>query len=201
MWVIATLAGLAGIIILVLCVPFDAALSVDTSDKPKFRLRLAWFFGLISKEVSREKKKPEEKKKVSEEKRKKKRRAEFGTILSILRTKGLLKQFVNLLKGILRQLKIRELAVNLRLGLENPADTGFLFAVIGSTTPFLNLPSRYQLKLQPSLSDEAVFEGYFRSVIRLLPIKLAVPLLRFVFSPATLRVVKTLVLSKWKGKK
>jgi len=201
LWVIATLAGLTGIIIIVLCVPFDAALSVDTSDKPKFRLRLAWFFGLISKEVIREKKKPEEKKRVTEEKRKKKRGAEFGTILNILRTKGLLKQFINLLKGILRQLKIRELAVNLRLGLENPADTGFLFAFIGSTTPFLNLPSRYQLKLQPFLSDEAVFEGYLRGVLSLQPIKLAGPFLGFVFSLATLRVLKTIILSKWKRKK
>ena len=32
-------------------------------------------------------------------------------------------------------------------------------------------------------------------------IKLAMPLMRFVFSLAVLRVVKTLVLSKWKRKK
>ena len=73
MWVIATLAGLAGLIILVLCIPLDATLNIDTSGRPKFRLRLAWLFGLISKELRRGKKKPEEKKRVAKEKPKKRK--------------------------------------------------------------------------------------------------------------------------------
>ena len=50
MWVIATLAGLAALVIFVLCVPLDAALNIDTSGRPRLRLRLVWLFGLISKE-------------------------------------------------------------------------------------------------------------------------------------------------------
>ncbi|MFC2046700.1 DUF2953 domain-containing protein [Chloroflexota bacterium] len=201
MWLIATLAGLVGLVILALCVPLDAVLSIDTSEKPRFRLRMAWFFGLISKELHREKKKPKEEKKVTKEKRKKGKYFEVRTILQILRTKGLLKQVKNLVKGVLGQLKIKELAVNLKLGLENPADTGFVFALIGSITPFLNLPSRYQIRVQPSFYDEAIVEGYLRGVLRLQPIKLVIPLLKFVFSLTILRVVKTFILSKWKRKK
>lgn len=192
MWVIATLAGLAGLTIFVLCMPVDAALNIDTSVRPKFRLRLVWLFGLVSKEVKREKKKPE---------KKRKRRIGFRTISRILRIKGLLRQVKDLVRDVIGQLKIRELAVNLKLGLDNPADTGFLFASIGSITPFLSLPSQYQLRVQPSFYDEAVFEGYLHGVLRLWPIKLVRPFVRFVFSLATLRVVKVLVLSKWKRKK
>lgn len=194
MWVIATLAGLVGLIIFVLCVPLDAALSIDASGRPKFKLRLVWLFGLISKEVSREKKKPEEK-------LKKKRGIGFRNTLKILRTRGLLRQLKDLVKSLLGQLKIKELAVKLNLRLADPADTGLLFALIGSTTPFLSLPSQYQIKVQPSLSDETVFEGYLHGVLRLRPIKLVGPFIRLVFSPAALRVVKILVLSKWKRKK
>ena len=201
MWVIATLAGLAGLTIFVLCVPVDAALNIDTSGRPKFRLRLVWLFGLVSKEVKREKKKPEEKKAPPKKKPKKKRRIGFRTISRILRIKGLLRQVKDLVRDVIGQLKIRELAVNLKLGLDNPADTGFLFASIGSITPFLSLPSQYQLRVQPSFYDEAVFEGYLHGVLRLWPIKLVSPFVRFVFSLATLRVVKILVLSKWKRKK
>ena len=201
MWVIATLAGLAGLIILLLCIPLDAAFNLDTSEKPRFRLRLVWLFGLISKEVKKREKKPEEKKKPTKEKRKKKRRIGFRTILRILRTKGLLRQIKDLVRGVLGQFKIKELAVNLKLGLDNPADTGLLFALIGSTTPFLSLPSKYQIRVQPLFSEEAVFEGYLHGVLRLWPIKLVGPLLRFVFSLAVLRVIKILVLSKWKQKK
>ena len=201
MWVIATLAGLLGLVILVLCVPLDATLSIDTSAKPTFRLRMAWFFGLISKELRREKKKPEEKKKVVEEKRKKKRKFEFRKILKILRTKGLLKQVRNLVRSILGQLRIKELAVNLKLGLEDPADTGLVFALIGPATSFLNFPSQYQINVQPSFYGEDVFEGSLRGVLRLQPIRLTGPLLRFAFSLATLRLLKTLISSKWKRKK
>ena len=110
-------------------------------------------------------------------------------------------KITELVKDILGQLKIKELAVNYRLGLGNPADTGLLFALIGSTTPFLHFPPQYQIRVQPSFSDETAFEGYLHGVLRLRPIKLIRPLLRFVFSLAVLRVAKILVLSKWKRKK
>ena len=181
--------------------PLDAALNIDTSVRPKFRLRLVWLFGLISKEIKRGKKKPEEKKKVAKEKPKKKRRIGFRTILRILRTEGLLKQLKELVRDALGQLKIRELVVNFKLGLDNPADTGFLFASIGAISPFLSLPSQYQIRVQPSFESETVFEGYLQGILRLRPIKLVSPFIKFVFSLATLRVVKVLVLSKWKRKK
>lgn len=193
MWVIATLAGLAGLIIFVLCVPLDAVLSMDASGRPKFRLRLVWLFGLISKEVSREKKKPEEK-------LKKKRGIGFRSILKILRTGGLPGQLKDLVKGILSQSKIKDLVANFKIGLDNPADTGLLFALIGSTTSFLRLPSQYQIRVQPSF-DKAVFEGFSYGHVRLRPIRLVGPFMRFVFSLAALRVMKILVLSKWKRKK
>ncbi len=166
---------------------------MDASGRPKFRLRLVWLFGLISKEVSREKKKPEEK-------LKKKRGIGFRSILKILRTRGLPGQLKDLVKDILSQSKIKDLVANFKIGLDNPADTGLLFALIGATTSFLSLPSQYQIRVQPSF-DKAVFEGFSYGHVRLRPIKLAGPFIRSVFSLAALRVVKILVLSKWKRKK
>ena len=201
MWVIATLAGLAALVIFVLCVPLDAALNIDTSGRPRLRLRLVWLFGLISKELTREKKKPEEKNEVAKKKPKKKRKIGFRTILRILRSKGLLRQVKDLVRGVFGQLKFRELVVNLRLGLSNPAETGLLFSLIGPAIPFLSRASRGHIRVEPSFSDEAVFEGHLHGVLRLQPIKLVKPVSKFVFSLAFLRVVKTLVSSKWKRKK
>ncbi|MFC1932318.1 DUF2953 domain-containing protein [Chloroflexota bacterium] len=201
MWVILTLAGLAILIILVFCVPLDATFNIDTSEKLRFRLRIAWFFGLISKELHREKKKPEEKKKVAEEKQKKKRRIEFRTVLKILQTEGLLKQVKNLVKGVLGQLKIRDLVANFKVGLGNPAETGILFAIVGPATAFLSSLTSHEIRIQPAFGDEAILEGFSYGKVRLRPIQLIVPLLRPAFSLATLRVVKTLILSKWKRKK
>lgn len=203
MWVVVTLASLAAFIVLVLCVPLDIEPRLDVYGRPKFRMRLAWLFGLVSKEVGKGKKKPEEKKRVVPEakpKRKRKRiRAE--TIFKIMRTKGLLRQFKDLLRDILSRLKIRDLAVDFRVGLDNPADTGLLFALIGPATFFLGSSRVHQIRVEPSFEDEVVFEGYLYGVVRLWPVQLVVPFLKFVFSLATIRVVKILVVSKWKRKK
>jgi len=198
LWVIATLAGLAVLIILVLSVPLDAALHVDIYGRPKFRLRLEWLFGLVSKELRKRKKEPEEKKVIAKKKR---GRIKAGTIFQILKTKGLIRQIKKLLSDVLGQLKIREFIANFKVGLDNPADTGLLFALIGPATPFLSSSAHYQIRVQPSFYDGAVFEGYLHGALRLRPIQLVIPFLRFVFSLAILKVVKTLILSKWKRKK
>ena len=202
MWVIATLASLVVVIILVLCVPLDIVLHLDVYGRLRFRMRLAWLFGLVSKEVSKGPKKPEKKKRVVKEKQKiRKGRLRARTIFKILRTKGLLRQFKVLLRDVLSRLKIRELGAYFRVGLDNPADTGLLFALIGPAIPFLGSSFLRQLRLEPSFSDEAVFEGYLHGAVRLVPIQLVTPFLRFAVSLAAIRAMKILVLTKWKSKK
>ena len=201
MWVVAALASLAVLIVLVLCVPLDVVLHLDVYGRPKFTMRLAWLFGLVSKEVRKGKKKLEEKKRVVEGKPKPERRAKASTIFRILRTKGLLGQLRNLLRDVFSRLKIRDLGVNLRVGLDNPADTGLLFALIGPATAFLGSSFLHQIRVEPSFDDEAVLEGYLYGTVRLQPIQLVTPLVRFTFSLATIRVVKKLVVTKWKRKK
>ena len=202
MWVIISLASLAVILIFVLCVPLDMALYADVHERPKFRLKLSWLFGLVSKEVTKEKEKPKEKRRVVEDKRKpRKRRKGMSAIFNILRTRGLLRQLIGLLRDILSRLKVRELGADFRIGLDNPADTGLLFALIGPTTLFRSSSFPHEIRVQPSFEDEVVFEGYSYGVVRLQPIQLVIPFLRFAFSLATIRAVKKLVLTKWKRKK
>ncbi len=117
MWVVIALASLGTIIILTLCVPLNMALHADVYGKPKLRLKLVWLFGLVSKEITREKK-PEEKKRVVEEKRKPEgEKKRFRDIFEILRTRGLLKQLKSLLKNILSRFKIRDLTADFKVGL------------------------------------------------------------------------------------
>jgi hypothetical protein len=161
-----------------------------------------WFFGLVSKEITRGKKVPEEEKGVAKGKQKPgKRRIKARSIFQILRTRGLLKQLKRLLQDILKCLKIRDLKVNLRIGLDDPADTGLLLALIGPATFFLGSSRVHEIRVQPSFEDEAVFEGYLHGAVRLVPIQLTIPFLRFVFSLAAIRTAKTLVLAKWKRTK
>ena len=202
MWIIAILASLAVLITLVLSVPLDIALRMDVYGRPSFGLKLAWLFGLVSKEVGKGKKRPEEKKEVVEGKRKLKERGERArTTFQILRIKGLLRQLKGLLRDIISRVKVREFGVDFRVGLDDPADMGLLFAFIRPATILMNPPFPYQIRVQPSFDGEAILEGYLYGAARLRPIQLVTPFLRFAFSLATIRAAKILVLHKWKGKK
>lgn len=202
MWAIAVLAGLAALIILILCVPLDVVLRMDTDGRPKFRARLAWLFGLVSKDLRREKEKPEEEKRATEGKRKgKDRRADARLIFEVLQTKGLLGQLGRLLRSILSRIKIRELGANLSVGLDSPADTGLLFAFVAPVNVLLSSSFSHEISVQPCFADEPVLEGYFCGTATLRPIQLTTPLIAFAFSLPAMRAVKTLVLTKWKGKK
>ena len=201
MWVIATLASLAVLIILVLCVPLDMSFRMEADGRPKFRMRLLWFFGFFSKELGKRKKKPEEKRGVAEGKLKvRKRVIQATTILRILRTKGLLRQLKDLIiKGIFSHLKTRDLAADFKIGLGDPANTGLLFAFIGPATALFGSSHRHQIRVEPDFRDDAVLEGYSHGTARLHPIKLVPPFLKFIFSLTTIKIAKTLISSKWRG--
>lgn len=201
MWVIITLASLAVIFILVLSVPLDMALQVSVPGKPRLQVKLVWLFGLVSKKITGRKKPEEKKKKVVKDKEKpRKEKRRFGDLFKILRTRGLLRQVKVLLRDLLGCLKIRDLIADFRVGLGQPADTGLLFALIGPTTSWLSTSFHHQIRVQPSFTDEATFEGHLSGAVRLRPIQLVIPLLKFIFSLATIRVIKKLVLTKWKRK-
>jgi hypothetical protein len=162
-------------------------------------MRLAWFFGLVSKEIRKGVKKAGEKERAVEAKpKRRKKRIRAWTIFEILRTRGLLRQVGRLLGDILRRLKIRDLGANFTVGLGDPADTGLLFAVIGPTTFFLNSSFPHHISVQPSFEDEAVCQGYLRGTVRVVPIQMVIPGIRFVFSLPVIKVAKRLVVTKWK---
>jgi hypothetical protein len=200
LWAIVVLASLAVLIILLLCVPLDLVFRTNIDVRPKFSMRLVWLFGLVSHELRHGKKKSEEKKPVEH---KQKRRDWIWWIkvtFEVLRTKGLLRQFGSLANRIRRHIKIKELVANFKVDLDNPADTGLLFAFMAPANLLLSYFSPHQIRIEPSFSGETVIEGHLYGAIRLRPIQLAAPLIGFAFSLPTLRAVKKLVLFKWRRK-
>jgi len=202
LWLIATLASLVALIVLALCIPLDAVFYLDVYGKPKFGMRLEWLFGLVSKEIRARKKKTKVKRaEIKGKPRRRKRWDGISDAFAILRTKGLLRQLKVLIKDILSCLEIRDLTMDFRVGLDDPADTGLLFAAINPATLFLGPSFPHRINLEPSFEGEAVLEGYGYGALRLRPIRLSVPLLRFISSLAAVRAVKKIVLAKWKRKK
>lgn len=197
MWVIVVLVSLAVLITLFLCIPLDLVFRANVEGRPKFNLRLKWFFGLVSSELRQTRKKPEEKK-VEYEGKPGDWLHRLRVTFEILQTKGLLKQLRSFIKRTIRRIKIRELTANLKVGLDNPADTGLLFAFIAPLNLAINYFLPHPIKIQPSFTGESFITGYLYGEVRLWPIQLAASLIAFAFSLPTLRVAKKLVLYKWR---
>jgi len=192
LWVAVILVSIAAFIAIVLSVPLDLEFRIEVPGKPKFTARLVWLFGLVKKELKRGKKK-EDKKPVN-------RIEQARAILDILRTKGLLKRLRCLFKGILSRIKLREFRIDLKVGLDDPSNTGLILAIIGPPAFLANSFLPVQINVQPSF-DKATLEGNVYVRARLRPIRLVIPLLRFAFSKPAMRVVKKWIVRKWKRKK
>ncbi|MCX6009611.1 MAG: hypothetical protein NTW48_06210, partial [Chloroflexi bacterium] len=96
--------------------------------------------------------------------------------------------------------KIKELVANFKVDLDNPADTGFLFAFIAPVNLLLSYFSPHQIRIEPSFAGETIIEGHIYGAVRLRPIQLAAPLIGFAFSLPTVRAGTKLVLSNWRRK-
>jgi hypothetical protein len=192
-WAVITIAIIAGLIALtvfIFLIPIDMTFSVERYGKTQTRLRVLLLFGLLHKELGKKKKAVAEKKR--------KRQPGFKTIFEILRTRGFSRKIANLLKEVVKSIRIKEVSAYFRIGFENAADTGFLFSILGPVVSLFNNFTRCSVRLEPSFNDEVVFEGYFNGKVRLQPIRLISPFARFVFSRPALKVMKVLFLSRWK---
>jgi len=202
LWVGIALASLVVLIVLVLWIPIDMSFRFDTYGKPKLKSNLVWLFGLVNKEQGRKKEESDKGDDISKIKPKpKKRGIKIITVLQVIKTKGLIKQCIRFLENIIRHIRINNFGGNFRIGFEDPADTGILFATIGATTSIVNTYCPHRINIEPSFEDRFVFEGNLYGTIRMRPIQLTSPFMRFIFSLSTIKVLKVLVLAKWKRKK
>ncbi|MBI2832376.1 MAG: hypothetical protein HYX79_08985 [Chloroflexi bacterium] len=190
LWVLVALAGLAALFVLALSVPLDVTLRIDVQGKPQFTVRLRWLFGLVTREVKPQRKKAEERKPSNI-------RGQAKFVFEILRTDGLLKQVRGLLRDILRRIKVKELKADFRVGLGNPIETGLLFAAMAPAKALAGIAGPFDIRVQP-VFDETVFEGYSYIEARMRPIRLVMPLTRFVFSKPVIRTLRKLALRRWR---
>ncbi len=112
-------------------------------------------------------------------------------MLRVLRTRGLPRHLLRLLREVLGTMRIEDVSARLRVGLDDPADTGILFSVLGPALGAFILPRSSSVSIEPSPARQ--LEGHARGTIRLRPIRLAPPLVRFAFSRPALRAAGALL--------
>lgn len=194
MWILGPILGILVFLIILLTVPIDLVFNISKRDNVASSVRVGWLFGLIGKDISGRRK--QTKAKVKKKKKRKKRSVK--PFLAVARTRGFLKHFIRFIKDILRRIKIREACIEIKLGLADPADTGFLFAAVTPLLTFAGVQKpNIDINIQPDF-DEEKFWGYAKGDLRLYPIRFIKPLLLFIFSLTTLRVLKAVISARRK---
>jgi hypothetical protein len=194
--VVSIFGGLIVLGILILSIPFDLAFQFHFYNKPDFSLRWSWIFGILSRDLKFGKLRP----------KKPRHRQKFALIEIIdgvragsqfLQIKGLIGCFIKLIKGIFRAFKIRDLDIEFQIGLDDPSETFYIFAIAEPFNWLLSRVQPYPIRIRPSFIGP-IFEGFARGSIRIYPIMLMPPMFQFVFSRPVLKLIRKIVAKKWR---
>lgn len=203
MWTIAFLV-LFTFFVLVFCIPLKMDFRVDIDGRAKSRLKFLWLYGLLKWDTEK-RGKPARKKKRRKEKRKRvkkpgKWKDAAGTAAGVLRTEDLFRQGRILLGRILGSFNIGGIDGDLLVGLDDPADTGFLYGLAWPAVYSLNSINGWQVCIQPEFGEGPVCRGQLAGTVSMRPVLVILAVLRFLFSRAVLKAGWIIASQSWKRK-
>lgn len=187
------IAGIIVFILALLAVPLELKFTVRREESFRGEVWFRWLFGAV--EISRElggkaeysKARAAAEKKTQRKKRTKKKRRSARRILAVLRSEGFVRRVLQLVRDLWRSLHVR-VAFQGRLGLDDPADTGRLWGVLGPLNGVLAGFPFSELSLVPDFEKE-VFRFQGTGQIRIVPVQLLIIVTLFMFSPAVWKAI------------
>ena len=164
-------AGILLFIVLAFLIPVKLSFNFRTDVVGQRMLRVVWLFGLVEKILLPRKKKPAKKPR-------KTKKPDLKTILTLIRTRGVLTGIIRLVRRILKSLRVRQLNADLRVGLDDPADTGTMYAVLWPLMVRPGLFGPVTFRIEP-VFEEPVFEAALQGEVTVVPGQMLANLLRF----------------------
>ena len=188
MWLGILIALLVGVVVL-LAIPVDITFTLQSEKDLQARLTIGWLFGLLRIPVHPEDGESGPAASSQQTGRKRDRRGLHPG--AMLLSQGFLARLIRLLRRLKDCIHIRSLRLHLLLGLDDPADTGRLWGMLGPLTLAHPAPAVTDLVIQPEFTG-AAFQIDGAGVVRILPIEVLGTLLAFALSPVTLRALYAL---------
>jgi hypothetical protein len=185
------LIGLLLLPLLLLAIPVEIECAYDSQSGQKATTRIVWFFGLVrfqpggKKAAERDtlRDKFASKGKTSR-KLAKAGKKHFKVFIALLGSEGFTRRMSRLLYDILSAAKIKQLRARFLIGLDDPADTGFVYGLLSPGFAFLYAIPQVDFVATP-VFDQAVFATNMDMKIRLVPINYLKAGAMFVFSKET----------------
>jgi hypothetical protein len=178
-WVLLILVGATGAL---LSVPVDLSFRVQNSPSWRVVGVIRWLFGVVKYPLA-----PGGGRRKHEHKRRKtlrKRRLKFGRLV---REAAFRRRFPRFVQDVIASIQLLDFRARLRLGFEDPADTGLLWALVGPLMVFLR-HTNIDLDVRPEFSESRM-EIDLQGLVRVTPARLAWVLAVFALSPGVRRAI------------
>jgi hypothetical protein len=193
--VVLVVAGLLGLVLLVLAVPVDVEFRLEGIEPFTGEVGVRWLFGLVrfripGPRVGKPTPRPEAKPKAARVRARPKARGRHRNVLAALRQAAFRRRVYRLVRDLVRAVHLHRLRLLMRLGLGDPADTGRLWAVVGPLNAVAQLRNA-ELRIEPEFMDP-VLEFQADGRLLLVPLRLLILAIAFALSPPTIRAWRTL---------
>ncbi len=190
-WVLVSISSLAGLLVLILSVPFDLSFSLERNERFQSRVRIGWLFGLVGKDLGGGENGNEPKEEKPKEQGRRRKRS-LRRFLAAIRTRGLPGHSLRFARRMLRAIRVRELNVSLQVGLGNPAETGQLLGLVSPVTACVGAIPGVQMSVEPDFYEETL-RGYCNGSVRIFPIRMVPPMVLFALSLTSFRGLKAML--------
>ena len=179
-----------------LAIPFDVKFKIQRQEEFYSDIAVRWLFGHVKLNTSSQRgHKPAKTRKTTKIKKTKinktkKKRTNAKAAKDLLWNARFRYRFFKFVKDMIKAIHIASFYLRLRLGLDDPADTGRLWALLGPLSVFLANFSNSKVQLQPDFETEIVYlESNGR--IRIVPLQVIFTIFAFLLSPTTISALWT----------
>ncbi len=175
-------------LIALLSVPVDLAFRVRRQTSFRGDLTVRWMFGLVEFPLTGRKRRE----KPAKPKVKKRGRAArlLPRLLGALQSAQFRRRLLRFCRDIIAALRLRDFGLRLRLGFDDPADTGIAWAFVGPLVAFLEAREAANVDVGADFERETL-EFDAGGKVRIVPAQLVSIGMAFTLSPVTLRTAWT----------
>lgn len=176
------------IVFALLAIPVRIELVADPVARPRYQFRIVWLLGIVRIDSSSTAAAQGERAPRSTTGARRARGSwSFGRIMAFVRASGGTQRMLDLLRDVLASLRPRLEFLRIEFGLDDPADTGRAYAILGPLAAWVAL--RYgPMLLVPSFAAPA-FTLVGRASFTVVPLQTLAILLGYALSPTTLHAL------------
>ncbi len=185
----AALSGVAvllGLLALLLAVPLELAFRLERIDAFRGEITIRWLFGWVRLRIPVSGAAAAHRARSAKPRMKPEQRRSRPDAIAIFRQAAFRRRVWRLVTDLVGAARLRELRLHVRLGLGDPADTGWLWAVVGPLSVAAQGLRNAQVRIEPEFTDET-FELLADGRLLLIPLQFLVLATGFALSPASVR--------------